>query len=42
MREEQAVGPKKPNRLGSYDITAGITEWYGRKYKTAKKSKRTG
>ena len=32
LREELAAGPKRPSKLGSNNITAGMTELYGKKW----------
>ena len=29
LGEKQTVGPKRPSRIESSNITAGIAEWYG-------------
>ena len=31
LGEKQTVGPKRPSRIESSNITAGIAEWYGQK-----------
>ena len=42
LRGERAVDPKRPSRLGSNNIIAGVVEWYGRKCKAVEKSKIMG
>ena len=31
LRGKQTASPKRPSRIESNNITAGIAEWYGRK-----------
>ena len=42
LRGERGADPKRPNRLGSNNITTRVAEWYGRKCKTIEKNKRMG
>ena len=42
MRKEQAASPKRPNKLGSNNTTAGIAEQYGKKCKDYRKEQENG
>ena len=42
LREEYAADPKKPSRLGSNNITAGMAEWCSRKCKDCRKEQKNG
>ena len=42
LREEYAADPKKPSKLGSNNITAGMAEWCSRKCKDCRKEQKNG